>query len=110
MSRDMVVLVLPFLQQYHSDYGDYWRVSPLGIKRLFEENGFELLYLSFNSHRMSSVYTFSMATCRPKAWIDLIPRQFSCVDPEASGSEPFIGQRAIPNTLYRIVRRMKKLI
>jgi hypothetical protein len=101
LSRDIVIVVLPFLQQYHSDYGDYWRFSPLAIKRMFEENGFELLYQSFNSSEMSSVYTFTVASRHSERWRDHFRWSFSCTDPKGRGSEPYIGCHAIPNLGYR---------
>lgn len=50
------------MQQYHSDYGDYWRLTPLAIKRLFEDNGMTVVYQSFNNNKAASVYTFTIAT------------------------------------------------
>lgn len=97
LSKDIVIIVLPFLQQYHADYGDFWRFSPLAIKRLFEENGFSLIYQSFNNNNMSSVYTFSIASRYPEKWSDHFSWSFSCVDPDWSGAEPYIGCRAIPS-------------
>lgn len=106
MADDVVIIVLPFLQQYHADYGDYWRFSPLAVKRMFEDNGFEVVYQSFNSDRMSSVYVFTIATRRPDKWRGRFAWSFSCVDPKGDGAEPFIGCRAIPN----FARRLRRLL
>lgn len=102
MSRDVVIQVLPFLQPYHSSYGDYWRFTPLTIKRMFEDNGFTTLYQSFNSHKRSSVYTFTIASRTPEKWQDHFQWSFSCVDPEGRDSEPYIGCHAIPNWGHRL--------
>jgi hypothetical protein len=96
MSRDVVILVVPFLQPYHSEYGDYWRFSPLLVKRLFEDNGLELLYLSFNSHRFSAVYVFAIASKKPDQWRQHFNYAFTCVDPTGKGREPYIGCHALP--------------
>jgi hypothetical protein len=48
MSRDAVIVVVPFLQEQHGEYGDYWRFTPWAIKRLFERNGVIPAYLSHN--------------------------------------------------------------
>lgn len=101
MSKDVVIIVLPFLQQYHSDYGDYWRFSPLAIKRLFEDNDFGLLYQSFNSHVLSSVYVFTIASKQPAQWRDNFEWAFDCRDPKGSGTEPYIGCNAIPNVGHK---------
>ena len=108
LSKDTVILVVPFMQQMHGDYGDYWRFTPLTIKKLFEENGFTLLYLTFNHHWRASVYIFAIASKRPEAWRDRIQNTFSFESPNAFGDrfESYIGCRAIPNSLlFRILAR-----
>lgn len=110
LSKDIVIVVLPFLQQYHSDYGDYWRFTPLAAKRLFEENGLTVLYQSFNSEKSSSVYIFTIASRHPERWREHFDWSFSCTDPSGKGDEPFIGCHAIPNTLYRWKRLLGKLL
>ena len=112
LSSDVVIIVLPFVQQYHSDYGDYWRFTPLATKRMFEDNGFTLVYQSFNSDKASSVYTFSIATRNPEKWKDQFDWTFSCVDPTGRGPEPYIGCHAIPrhgSSFNRFVRKLKML-
>jgi hypothetical protein len=101
MSKDVVIVIVPFLQPYHSDYGDYWRFTPLALKKMFEHNGFSLLYLSFNSQRMSAVYILAIAARRPQHWQPHFDYEFSVVDPAGSGAEPYIGCRAIPNTGFK---------
>lgn len=97
MAKDTVIITVPFLQPYHAEYGDYWRFSPLALKRMFEDNGLTLLYLSFNNHKQCSVYIFAIATKNPDKWKDKFDYKFSVVDPEAWGPEPYIGFRALPN-------------
>ncbi len=43
MTKDILVLVVPFLQQMHGHYGDYWRFTPLTIKRMFEDMKMSLI-------------------------------------------------------------------
>jgi hypothetical protein len=66
MSNDIVILVVPFLQEMHSDYGDYWRFTPLAIKIMFEDNDMTVIYSSFNEHKKSSVYLFFIASKKPE--------------------------------------------
>lgn len=110
LSKDAVILVLPFLQQYHADYGDYWRLTPLAIKRLFEDNDLEILYQSFNSDRMSSVYTFTIASRHPERWKDRFDWSFSCTDPKGRGAEPYIGCHAIPNFTHKFKDFFRKVM
>jgi hypothetical protein len=68
MSRDIVILVVPFLQPMHADYGDYWRFTPLCLQKLFEQNGLKVLYCSFNNHVNASTYVFCVASKNPEKW------------------------------------------
>jgi hypothetical protein len=68
MSRDVVIIVVPWLQPYHGDYGDYWRFSPLAVKRMYEANGLAPLYLSFNEDAFASVYVFALGAKHPERW------------------------------------------
>ncbi len=110
MSKDVVIVVLPFLQQYHADYGDYWRFSPQAAKRLFEKNGMELVYQSFNGDLCSSVYVFSIAVRNPEKWKEKFNWTYSCVEPKGHGDEPYVGCRAIPNWPYRMLNWAKAFV
>ena len=50
LSNDVVIIVVPFLQEQHttSDFKDYWRFTPQTIKKLFEKNNFKLAYINAN--------------------------------------------------------------
>jgi len=102
LSKDVVITIVPFLQQYHADYGDYWRFTPLVMKKMYEEQGFDLLYQSFNSHRMSSVYLFSIASRNPASWTEHFDWSYTAIDPSGKGQEPYIGCHAIPNFRHRV--------
>lgn len=108
MSREAVIVVVPFLQQVHvvptadNPYSDYWRFTPHAIERLFEENGFEVAYLSFNSHRNASVYIFCVAinVADPNdraMWQKYFPFQYSNVDETLTKriGEPWAGSNAL---------------
>lgn len=105
LTKDIVILVVPFLQQMHAEYGDYWRFTPLAIKRMFEENDMTVLHSSFNNYKRSSVYLFFIASKNPEKWKDRIFNEFSYKykkDPlDHFGN--YVGCRAIINSwLYRI--------
>jgi hypothetical protein len=110
MTRDIAIVVVPFLQPMHSDYGDYWRFSPQAIEKLWQENGLDPLYLSFNSHRKAAVYIFSIGSRNPEKWAGRIPRKTGFVDPRKPSDrfEPYCGCHSLPNTGYAIARRFRK--
>jgi hypothetical protein len=71
MSRDIVIIVLPFVQRVHDyqdDYKDYWRFTPFAIDELFQQNGLTVLYRSSNDSIQSSVYYFYVASKHPENW------------------------------------------
>jgi len=107
LSKDILIIIVPFLQQMHGDYGDYWRLTPLTVKKLFEENGFTLLYLNFNDHRRASVYLFAIGTKNPSKWKHKIEYRFGTQSQKDrfDDFENLVGCRAIANSwLYRIRR------
>lgn len=92
MSKDIVVLVVPFLQAYHSDYGDFWRFSPQAVRRMLEGEALTPLVVTCNRHAFSSVYVFAIASRRPDAWRDRL--RGASVD-DALATRP--GARALFN-------------
>lgn len=68
MSRDAVVIVVPFSQVQHESesYGDYWRFTPTCLRRLFEVNGMEVIYESESPHRDAAIYLLFVASRQPE--------------------------------------------
>jgi hypothetical protein len=69
---------------------------------MFEENGLETVYVSFNNTRHTSVYIFAIGSRLPEKWRKGIGNEFSC---ECKGDlfdshEHMIGCRAISNSLF----------
>lgn len=95
MARDIVILIVPFLQQMHGTYGDYWRFTPESVVKMFESRGLSIAYLSFNNHKRASVYIFCIATKNPAIWKEKFPFSYSFED---KGSlflqEPYAGCNA----------------
>tara|TARA_Y100000389_G_C17444862_1_gene510937 strand:+ start:1054 stop:1734 length:681 start_codon:yes stop_codon:yes gene_type:complete len=62
LSNDVVIIVVPFLQEQHTtiDFKDYWRFTPQTIKKLFEKNNFKLAYINANDQNNSSIYVFAV--------------------------------------------------
>ncbi|WP_026753224.1 hypothetical protein [Sediminibacter sp. Hel_I_10] len=115
MTKDIAIVVVPFLQEMHADYGDYWRFTPQTMDNLFKENGMDLMYCSFNSHKNASVYLFCIASKQKNKWIDLIPQSKSHIDPFSDGNhQNWVGCHAIDNSkkklniLKRILNKIKR--
>ena len=70
MSSDAVILVVPSLQQIHiaETYGDYWRMTPLGVAKRFLKYGLTPLVIATNEQPFAPVYTFAIAVRDPKKY------------------------------------------
>ena len=102
MSKDIVILVVPFCQEMHAQsYGDFWRFSPLLIKRMAEDMGFTVLYSSFNEHKNASVYLFFVLTKDYLKWF-VFNNKFTCKATKCGMtdiSEKMVGCNAIRNNI-----------
>ena len=73
LSSDVVIVVVPWLQPLHADYGDYWRFSPQAVVRLFEAEGMTPLSVTWNTDPRASVYVMGVASRRPERWREHFP-------------------------------------
>lgn len=68
MSNDIVIIIVPFLQEQHAAYGDYWRFTPLTINKLFETNKMNLIYINYNDYNCESIYIFAIGSKKREKW------------------------------------------
>jgi hypothetical protein len=68
LSNDVVIVVVPFLQEQHADYGDYWRFTPLAVEKLFKENNMDMIYINYNDSKVDSIYIFAIGAKNPQKW------------------------------------------
>lgn len=75
LTGDVVILVVPFCQVQHENEGylDYWRFTPTCIKRMFRDEGLEIIYEAANNEFNTSVYLFFVASKKPKNWVNKMP-------------------------------------
>lgn len=76
MSRDAVVVVVPFAQVQHEceGYRDYWRFTPTCLRALFRENGLDVIYESESTQRHAAVYLLMIGSRNPEKWAGQLPR------------------------------------
>jgi hypothetical protein len=65
LSRDCVIVVVPFLQEEHGDYGDYWRFTPQALRRLFQREALDLAYLAANDQAVDAIYIVAVGARSP---------------------------------------------
>lgn len=75
MSRDVVIVVVPFVQNLHScsSYGDYWRFTPDSLRALFRENGLEVVFERASPGKNLPVYLLFVGSKRPDRWLGRMP-------------------------------------
>lgn len=75
MSRDIVIVVVPFaqVQHEHENILDFWRFTPTCLRYLFKENGMEVVYESANDHRNAATYIVMVGAKKPQSWRGVLP-------------------------------------
>jgi len=74
LSRDAVLIVVPFMQHLHGpEDGDFWRISPYAMRRMLETQGLAVLYESAGPAGGAIRYTVHFASRRPGGWDGRLP-------------------------------------
>lgn len=107
MSKDLVIIVVPFLQEMHGDYGDYWRFTPSSIEKLFNENNMETIYLNFNDHKNAGTYVFAIASKNADKWKEIKKENSKAKNYE----KEVVGLNAMKNNLaFKISNAIKHIL
>lgn len=94
LSKDIVIVVVPFLQEQHADYGDFWRFTPLTLERLFKKNNKQMIYLNYNDNPAESVYIFAVGSSKANNW-----KEIQNLPSNKIGVGKFIGTNHIRNSI-----------
>jgi hypothetical protein len=75
LSRDVVIVIVPFAQVQHetSSFGDFWRFTPTCLRRLYEENGLTVIYEAENRDHNAATYLLFAGSRQPARWRDKLP-------------------------------------
>ena len=95
LSNDIVIVVVPFLQEQHADYGDYWRFTPLTLENLFKKNNKELIYINYNDNHRESIYVFAVGCSNKDDW-----QKITNLKSNKIGLNKFIGTNHIKNSVF----------
>jgi len=110
MSRDIVIIIVPFAQVQHENEGylDYWRFTPACMRKMFHDEGLKVVYEAANNEFNTSVYLFLMASRQPERWSGKFP-QYVPINEAGSwvGCEPTLGVawRILVEAILRRLRR-----
>lgn len=108
MSKDVVVVVVPFIQEQHAekaDYNDYWRFTPIAVKKMYELNNLDLIYLNYNDVQDSSIYIVAIGSKNPGNWKSLQTdpnNKLNDVDTRV------IGKKIIVNSIFFKIKNLLK--
>ncbi len=105
LSSKFVIIVIPFLQEQHAEYGDYWRFTPLVVKKMFEENGYSMAYINYNDKRNESVYIFAIGARNqykiPDILTDDINNKINSLESD------MLGTKTIRNSIFYYISQTK---
>lgn len=75
MSRDVVMVIVPFAQVQHEigSFGDFWRFTPTCLRALFQENGLQVVYEAENYDRNAATYLLFVGARHPERWQAQLP-------------------------------------
>ena len=75
MTRDIAIVVVPAVQEEHAteSFGDYWRFTSGGLRRLFEVNGLTPIFFASSPYRDCAIYHLCIASRQPAGWKGRLP-------------------------------------
>lgn len=75
MSRDVVIVVVPFAQEVHfnESYGDFWRFTPMGLRQLYQQNGLTVVYEAATPDTNAGIYLLFVGSHHPERWQGTLP-------------------------------------
>jgi hypothetical protein len=75
MSRDVVIVVVPFAQVTHTtdSFGDYWRFCPMALREMFLANDLSIVYEAMSTQRNAGTYLLFVGSREPGKWRDVLP-------------------------------------
>ena len=78
LSKDAVIIVMPVIQNVHiRSFGDYWRITTIGIAKLFLKNGFKPLVIKTNDQPFAPVYCFAIGVKDAKKYKNKIQKNLN---------------------------------
>ena len=75
MSRDVLIVVVPFCQCSHESefFKDYWRFTPSALRAMYELEDMTVIYEASNQNVGAASYLFFIGSHKPEQYIDVVP-------------------------------------
>ncbi len=76
MSKDVVIVVVPFSQMQHEtdSFGDFWRFAPSCLREMFRRNGLKVIYEAESKNKKAAIYLLFVGSRHPERWKDKLPK------------------------------------
>lgn len=111
MTRDLLIIVVPFAQVQHEGdgYQDYWRFAPTGLRALFEANSMSVVYESASPYSDCAIYIFFAGSRVPGQWHNKLPAlQQLCSVGDWIGAQMSPEKALAPrNSISRLLSRLR---
>ena len=107
LSRDAVIVVVPFAQVMHEsdDWKDYWRFTPSCMRALYRENGLGVIYEAQSPHKNSGIYLLMVGSRQPDQWTGRLP-SYQSLDACGEWIGAHLGRRLVDRA-KNAVRRLR---
>lgn len=105
LSRDVVIVVVPFIQEVHtaSAYSDYWRFTPHCLRRLFERYRFQVVLMASSPYRHGAIYHLCVASKTPEKWQE----KFRHIPSQVNEGKSLFRDPFLANLAFRIWNRLR---
>lgn len=106
LSKDAVIVVVPWVQPMHgAAYGDFWRFTPLAVRRMFEANGFTSVYETFNEDENAGNYVIVVGVRDAARWRGKLPDS-----KQTTNLSSWIGRSVAFDVRRKGMKRLRKLL
>jgi hypothetical protein len=77
MTRDLVIVVVPFVQVTHwsDSFGDFWRFTPMGLRRMYEDNDLTVVHEAAGPRHGEPIYLLFVGSRHPERWTGTRPAE-----------------------------------
>lgn len=75
MSRDVLIVVVPFCQATHDieSFKDYWRFTPSALRAMYNRQDMTVIYEASNQHVGAASYLFFVGSRKPERYSNRMP-------------------------------------
>lgn len=104
LTSDLLLTVVPWKQELHfipNSFGDYYRFSPMIMRKLYQDNGFTVLYESFSPNYSPVTYLIYLGSKKPFNHIN-----FPIMLPDINTLNNIVGRSNFKDTLQGMLLRV----